>query len=314
MNQAKPKPTIEEISILMIVPQKPARATLERVTEIAMTYSAQVQVFCPVVVPPVPHTGMTPSVPAATADQGAAREEARRIATSTLGFLNERNVDAHIETGTCASITEGIINSVRRLKPDLLVIPRPAPSGLLERAFSIRLEEIWTKLNGPTWLLGGGAEGRHNLVGLLDFDKRGRDRGDENQRVAMEAARLAQSRRSVAHLVACARPPLALASGAGSFAPEDMTSVPEHKDNVMVHRLHAIASECGIAESHVHIYHGSEADVLQQMLGPLEIGLVVVSGRPQRRLGGLWKHHLASDLTELDCELLVLGENDVRNN
>jgi nucleotide-binding universal stress UspA family protein len=311
MNQPKAASPIEEAGILLIVPERPADAMLARAAAIAATYNAQLQVFCPIVVAPVPHSGATPGIESSTADHGIAREEGRKLATSTLGFLNARDVDAQIETGTCRSVTEGVLDTVRRLQPDLVLLPRSSPSGLFEQPFTIRFDEIWSKLDVPTWLLGPGQDRGSNVVGLLDFDRYARDKGTENDRVATEAVRLASTRHADVHLVACTRQPLALTTTSAAVAPEDLTNIPRRRKGQALRKLRAIAAEYRIAETHVHPYHGSAADVLQQMLEPLDVGLVVVSGRPHRRLGGLWKHHLAAELTGLDCDLLVLGESDV---
>ena len=297
-------------SLLLVMPTRVGELILDRAATLTDVLGADLHVFCPIVAPPAPHSGTTPGAPAMLYDERAARAEARRLAGSMVSSFNERRVDAQVETGICHSLTAGVLDAADRLRPDLLLLVKQDDPGLFEQPFAMRVEEVWSRLDIPVWLMDPADVAYRRVMGLIAADPDGRRGTEDDDRVARTAAMLASRMQSDVHLLSCVHHVLALSPARTNAVPR-LASLSERKEGRVVRRLHEIADRYGIDRAHVHLHHGAERDMLEQMAEPMEIGIVVTGEEPRRMLGGLLKRPRAAKLVDLHTDLLVLGDTDV---
>ena len=87
MSLAIRQPRTARNRFLLVLPDKPGEEIIGRAVPIAQLFDAELHVFCPVVVPPVPVTGVTPETPPAFLDDDEfARSQARRRASLEVSF------------------------------------------------------------------------------------------------------------------------------------------------------------------------------------------------------------------------------------
>jgi hypothetical protein len=299
--------------VLLIAPFRLNGTMLERAVAISEAMGAELEVCCPVVAPPVPHSAVAPGAPPIPTDERTAREEARRLAAATMAALTDRGIDAHIESGIAESMTQAVLHAVTRLDPQLILLPQEREPRLFEQKFSIQADEIAAGVDVPIVLLHQGQLPGRAVVGLIAFDPAPKDGGDADERVAAVTADFAARFRSAAHLVSCASQPLALASAGEAHAPKLM-SLSERKENRVVRRLYDVAERYGIDPVRVHLHHGGVDDVLGHLVVPLEVGLVVMHSEARGFLARLFRRPRELKLSGLPCDLLLLGEsNDLRS-
>ncbi|HMB72387.1 MAG TPA: universal stress protein [Gammaproteobacteria bacterium] len=293
-------------TILLAVPDKLEEAVLDRIAAVAQTLSAELHIFFPIVIPPVPLTSMASEMPPLVDDHRMATARTRRLAADTLRALRSLEMRATAQVGVCASVNEGVLNAASRLQPDLLMVPRSDNAGIFDRPFVPDCEEIATH-DVATWVISRSRVASESILGLLEPGSRN---DTDNERVARETARLARSLNAQAHLLCCdsKRESLELAEAAIA---QQITKVAEHEESETVREIYELASRHQIPNTRIHIDNANEADVIERILEPLGVGLVVACSRSRSILGGLFKREKIPDVPNAACDLLVLGEADV---
>ena len=296
--------------MLLIVDEYPSTELLSHVSDIKDRLQAELEIYCPMVVPRARHSELTPETARADMADEFAREEGRRLAGSIISSLSERNVDAHVETSICHSMTDSVINAIARAGPDLVVLPRSEKGGLLDRPFSLRLEEIWSQLDVPLLIVEPRGTPCEAVLGLVSVDSRRRGSGNRNERVVRTTLQVAQDFRLTPHLLATVRP-RALELAKEAMAPRSASGA-GRRESAAARALFELADDYGIPHEQAHLHPGDEAELIGRLVEPMGIGLVVASVEPARRLGGLLRRQRPIELVaDLPCDLLIIGESHV---
>lgn len=297
-------------SILLVAPDQADDQLLSRAAAASAMVGGDLQAYCPVVLPPTPHSWMTREMPPAVGQLGPARERGRRLACQVQAALNQKEIDACVETGICQSATSAILNAVERFRPRLLMYAKPrGTEGLVNQPYIVQHDALLSRLNVPIWIVHPGELRGDSIVGLVAAASKPGFRRDRDRRVGSAVARLAALSRSEGHLVACERRAPALAIVREVMAPSD-ARVEQFRNLALAGHLSDLASDCGIADGHTHLRKGGPDGVLDEIVDTLNVGLVVTADAQRQRLGGLWKSHEATRLIDLPCDLLVLCESE----
>ena len=219
----------------------------------------------------------------------------------------EHEVDAHVATGVCNSITEAVIERASRRQPDLLIIPNEADNSVVDQPFRIRQQQIWSKVEAPVWAACTRIPRGNSIVGVVNC-------GSDSDRVASErvaraTARLANHFGSEGFLLECIKPPTALEMAREALSSQQVGAA-QREENAHLKRLYTLASRYRISDFNVRLHHGSEREVLEQLIPALGASVVVASGVPRRRFGGLVKQLPEADLIGLPSDLLIVGDCD----
>lgn len=298
-----------ESSALFVVTGQVHEALLRRAASIADALDSELEIFCPIVVPPAPHTGVPGDAPSWKDDLSLAREDGRRKAGRVQSIMNLISIESHIETGVCRSMTEAIINASDRLRPDLVLLPSPDEHALVNKPFHAQYEDLQPAIDAPVWILEQAEPSGSNVCALVFLDSvRGKNAADA-ERVVANAGRIAKRFGSDVHLIACVGQPAALTVAKEALAPSSL-SIAQRREDRLVRRLYELADNYAIPSPHVQMLHGEPSENLAELIDPLEIGVLVTSARPRRWLGGLVKRHRTADLFDLECDLMILGETD----
>lgn len=142
-------PRFAEKSTLLVTDRIDERL-LRRAAAIATSRDSDLQVYCPVVMPLLPHSSALGNAPPWQDDVSLARQHARREAGKIMSLLSELPVESHVETGICPSITERIVSASQRLEPDLVLLPRADEHRLIDKPFHAQHEDIWSMVAAPT--------------------------------------------------------------------------------------------------------------------------------------------------------------------
>jgi len=309
MTALKKIPAHTDRSTLLVVTDQIHEPLFRRAASIATVLDSELQIYCPVVMPPAPHTGIPQNEPPWKDDLSLARSQARRIAGRVQSILNEESIDSHVETGVCRSMTEGVIEAAERLGPDLLLLPQTDEHALVDKPFHVQPREVWPASDMPVWLLNRDEPEGSNVCAVVFPDSLSGGNTAEAERVVSQSARFAGRFDTNLHIVTCVSQSPALAVAKEALAPSGHSIAQQREDRV-VRRLYDLARSYAIPAPHVQLLRGNVHDEIERLLDPLEIGVVVTSGRPQRRFGGLIKRPRALDLSGLQCDLLILGESD----
>lgn len=299
-----------ERCILLVFPEEADEQLLKRAAFVARKLGAELEIHCPVVAPPAPHSWMTPQTPPAIEQLGPTRERGRRLACRIEAELNERAIGAHVEAGICRTMTEGILEAVGRHDPGLVIYADTGDRGLGDGPHAVQHDAVWSKLRLPAWVVSATASGADAVLGIVGSRSRPVSTPVEDERVASAVVRLAARFGSDPYLLACEKRLPALAMVGQVMSPSQAGSGLPVRDEIARH-VGALARDCGIPDGHARLHRGSEREALEHLLGPLNIGLVVTGGWTRRLFGALVTKHKALDLTGLPCDLLVLGDSDL---
>jgi hypothetical protein len=294
-------------TVLLVVPQQHDERLLRRAGSVAAMLGADLHVYCPVTRVLAPHSDVTPELSAEAVEIRSDRERARKVAGEVQYLLNEHNTDGYVEAGPCQSLTDGILNAADQWKPDLLILPFIRSDSVLPRDDLIRYEAVWSRLGIPVWIVNSDSPGGDNVAGYVTAEKR-HGRGDrKDARVCSAAARLASRQGAEAHLLCCPKPPAALAVAKEAFAPPTK-SIAEIEVDAMTGEIHDMAGCHGIPQEHIHVHQGTVGSALADLVEPLQLGLVVTSGRSRSLLDRLSRRWPATEFLDQRCDVLVLGE------
>jgi len=297
-----------ESSVLLVVPQEFDERLLQRAGRAAAALGAELHVYCPVTRMPAPHSDITPELPAPPAEIKRDRERARQTVGKVQYLLNEHNIEGYVEGGSCASLTDCVLNEAARLKPDLLILPFIRPDSILPPHELIRYETVWSKLGIPVWIVNADNPDGNNVAGYVAIEKRRYREEPCDARVCAAAVRLASRLGSEAHLLCCLKPPAALAIAKEALAPSTKC-IAEIEHDSMAGDLHTLADGFGIPKEHIHVHQGRVGCVLNDLVESLQLGLLVTTGRSRSLIDRLARRWPAADLFDQRCDVLVLGEH-----
>jgi hypothetical protein len=283
MGLAIRQPQTARNRFLLVLPDKLGEIVIGRAATVAQIYDAELHVFCPVVVPPVPVTGVTPEMPSALQDDDEfARSQGRQRASVAVGLLAACDIDVRADTRICPTLTDGIEDAIARVRPNMLLLPKMPQENLLDRPYIPDIERIISGTELTTWLFGADRNVNDAIIGVLTFGSTEGDNNDAAEHVARITTQLASAFDCRAHLLC-----------------ENKTA------------SHDLAEQYGVAEDRVHVSEGNEDDTVDVLIDPLGISLVVAYSRASSALGGLLKRQSIPALRDRGCDVLILGTTDI---
>jgi hypothetical protein len=298
--------------MLLIVTEEPDKHSLSRVGDAAHALGAELFVFCPALLPDAPSSGSVAAAPALVEhDRSARRVEAKRVAFAAAAELEQHSVGTHVESSEFPSITHGILDAARRVDPDILVLPKVSASETVDASTAVSYEQLWTKLGITTWIMQRGSVANDSIVGLIELDSEINAGKAENANVASATTELAKALNVQAHLLCCDGKSGVLEMAEAAMALQ-ITRVTEGEDRDVVRELFDLASHFEVPNTRIHLDRGSEDEIIERIVDPLGVGMVVAHARPRNTFGGLITRHNVPDITNSQCDLLVLGERDAR--
>jgi len=307
--------TIGETAVdrmLLLVPQEPETEILSRIADVARALHAEIFVLCPVVCSQMRAGRSDTARREVEHNQRVRRVDARRIAYSTAAFLEERDVGTQVEAHEFPTMAHCVLDAAERVAPDVLIVPKIAAKPDYGISHSVSWEQLWSKLGITTWIMHHGAVASDAIVGLIEVEPEFNDCGIENADVAAATTELAKALNVQAHLLCCDGKSGLLEKAEAAMALQ-ITKVGDRADGSVVRELFDLASYFEVPNTRIHLDRGSEDDIIGRIVEPLGIGMVVAHARPRDAFGGLFTRHELPDIARSPCDLLVLGEHDLRH-